>query len=75
MDDKKSFVENELLNILKQVDDAISYTEYRYLEIPNAEIVTVTYQDNYSTMININHCNSKMKIVNRVSGKLLEVLR
>ena len=46
MDDKKSFVENELLNILKQVDDAISYTEYRYFEIQNAEIVTVTYQDN-----------------------------
>ena len=70
MDDKKTFVENELSMALKRADNSIDEVFYCYDEAKASETVFVIYKSGYKREINVTG-DSKIAIMLDVSKNLL----
>ena len=70
MDDKKSFVENELKNVLMKADSSIGNVGYINSDILGIEVVVVCYKNNTMKFINIAG-DSEIGIIYDVSKRLL----
>ena len=70
MENKKSFVENELSMALKRADNSIDKVLYNYDEAKASETVFVIYKNGYKKEINVTG-DSKIAIMFDVSKNLL----
>ena len=70
MENKKSFVENELSMVLKRADNSIDKVLYNYDEAKASETVFVIYKNGYKKEINVTG-DSKIAIMFDVSKNLL----
>ena len=73
MDDKKSFVENELKNALMKADSRIKNVRYavgKALDIVYMEAVYIEYKNGTNNLINITG-NSGIAIVHDVTKRLM----
>lgn len=70
MENKKSFVENELSMVLKRADNSIDKVLYNYDEAKASETVFVIYKNGYKKEINVTG-DSKIAIMLDVSKNLL----
>lgn len=73
MDDKKSFVENELKNALMKADSSIKNVRYavgKALDIVYMEAVYIEYKNGTNNLINITG-NSGIAIVHDVTKRLM----
>ena len=70
MDDKKSFVENELKNVLMKADSSIGNVGYINSDILGIEVVVICHKNNTMKFINIAG-DSEIGIIYDVSKRLL----
>ena len=70
MENKKSFVENELSMALEKADNSIDKVLYNYDEAKASETVFVIYKSGYKRKINVTG-DSKIAIMLDVSKNLL----
>lgn len=70
MENKKSFVENELSMALERADNSIDKVLYNYDEAKASETVFVIYKSGYKREINVTG-DSKIAIMLDVSKNLL----
>ena len=70
MENKKSFVENELSMALERADNSIDKVLYNYDEAKASETVFVIYKNGYKKEINVTG-DSKIAIMLDVSKNLL----
>lgn len=70
MDDKKSFVENELKNALMKADSSIGNVGYINSDILGIEVVVICHKNNTMKFINIAG-NNEITIMHDVAKRLL----